>query len=53
MIKNMADYCDEDYEESEEECEEDCFGGGELHVRLVLVRSHQSFWSAHMEKERH
>ena len=23
MKKNMADYCDEDYEESEEECEEE------------------------------
>ena len=23
MKKNMADYCDEDYEENEEECEEE------------------------------
>ena len=23
MNKNMADYCDEDYEESEDECEEE------------------------------
>ena len=37
MKKNMADYCDEDYEENEEECEEEFDEEEELHIRLILI----------------